>query len=676
MQLKTGDEVWITALAADAFALGDERHEPVRSLVRKLRIMSRKDLIEQLWSQLGDVRRTAIELEKAQRELQQASGRAGEQAARQSERQQAGMTERLSRQQEALRAIRERLEENAVAEPSLEAVLRQSRESLEQAGKSSQQASQSLAQAAEQSAGKDASPEAGQQERAEAQQSQQEVRDELAELIEMLDQGQDTWAARRSIEQALERQRDLQQRTAEAGQRTTGRSADQLTPQERQELNQLAQEQRELSEQTREAIEDMLQREQEMQKKDPAAAQSMSQAARRGQREQVPERMEQAAQQAQQNQTNNAQQQQQQAIDSLEQMLSDLDQTARNRDEVLRRVLASLMESLDALIAQQTAELDALERAKDTGTFAGLDRSMARLHGNTLGVLEEANNGPRELAPVARLIDEAAAAQVGAITALRHDPADSGEAQTQEEQSLEKLREARALAEKLDRDAQQREQNRKKAELKKKYAAALARQLSLRDSARDLAGQELTRRVRNSARLIGEDQQALREELAKMIEETRELAEAKVFEFAHTRLDELMAAAADKLGQGEPDNSVTRRQTSAARVLQSVIDALDSSRQDDEDFREQEQAQQGGGGGGQSGQQPLVPPAAELKLLRSMQQEAIEMTRAAEEAGDTDRGAIADDAAKLQEGIASQAQGLLNKLQEQQQQAPGGQVSP
>ncbi len=672
LNVKAGDEVWITALAADAYALGELRHEPARSVVRKLRIMSREELLEQVWNQLSDVRRGAIQLEAEQRELQTASGRPGEQSARQSERAQAGLTERLSRQQEAIGALEQRLEENAMAEPTLEAILQQSRQSLQRAGQSSGQAGQSLAQAAQESAGQEASPQAGEEERKAAQQAQEEVREELSELIEMLDQGQDTWAAKRSIEQALERQRQLRDRTAEAGQRTTGRSAEQLTPQERQELAQIAQEQGELSEQTREAIQDMLDREKEMQKKDPAAAQAMAQAARRGQREQVPEKMHKAAQQAQQNQTNNAQQQQQQAMEALEQMLSDLEQTAKNRDEVLRRVLASLIESLDALIAQQAEEIAGLDRAKTTGQFAGLDRGMTRLHTNTLGVLDEANNGPREIVPVARLIDEAASAQVGAIGALRRSPVDSGEAQGQEELSLTKLREARELAEKLDREAQQREQNRKKAELKKKYAAAFARQVSLRDSTQDLAGVELTRRVRNSARLIGEDQQALRTEIAAMLTETRELSEAKVFEYAHKRLDELMAAASDRLGEGEPDAGVLRRQTSAARVLQSLIDALDSSKQEDEDFREQEQDQQGGGGG-QAGQQPLVPPAAELKLLRSMQQEAIEMTREADEGAPSTRAAVVEDAIRLQDGIATQARQLLDRLAEQNGQgAPRG----
>ena len=51
--------------------------------------------------------------------------------------------------------------------------------------------------------------------------------------------------------------------------------------------------------------------------------------------------------------------------------------------------------------------------------------------------------------------------------------------------------------------------------------------------------------------------------------------------------------------------------------------------------------------------------------LRAMQQEAIAMTRGAEEAGDAERGVIADDAARLQDGIAAQAKALLDRLAEE-----------
>ena len=56
---------------------------------------------EALQASIGELERDVL----GQQELQQASGRPGEQSARQSERAQAGLTERLSRQQDAVKAL-------------------------------------------------------------------------------------------------------------------------------------------------------------------------------------------------------------------------------------------------------------------------------------------------------------------------------------------------------------------------------------------------------------------------------------------------------------------------------------------------------------------------------------------------------------------------------------------
>jgi carboxylate-amine ligase len=57
-------------------------------------------------------------------------------------------------------------------------------------------------------------------------------------------------------------------------------------------------------------------------------------------------------------------------------MLDQIQQASRSRDEVLQRELASLIESLDALIARQDAELKALEAGVQSGRLTGLDGRM------------------------------------------------------------------------------------------------------------------------------------------------------------------------------------------------------------------------------------------------------------------------------------------------------------
>src|SRR5690606_23150400 len=149
----------------------------------------------------------------------------------------------------------------------LEQVMREAKRLLDEAGKSSVEAAQKLreAGAAEQQAGG-----ADQAKRAEAGREQDEVREDLDRLIDLLDQGQDTWATKRAIEKLLEQQRQLQQRTGETGRQTTGKSPEQLSREERQQLDEIAGEQQSLSQQAAEAIQRMAETEPKLRKNDPA----------------------------------------------------------------------------------------------------------------------------------------------------------------------------------------------------------------------------------------------------------------------------------------------------------------------------------------------------------------------------------------------------------------------
>lgn len=674
IELKAGDELWITALAADAFELDGARHEPARSTVRKLRIMSRDQLVEQIWSELGGVRRSAIRIDQDQVEASKATALKGEEAARRAERAQAGLTERLARQNEAIKRLQERVSENGLTDQSVQQVLRDAKEILERAGRESAQAAASLNESARAQSQESVAPEAGEAEKQAAQESQEGVRDEMSSLIDLLDQGEDTFASKRALERMIEQQKALAQKTQQTGQTTTGKSDAQLSAQEKAELEQIAQEQRQLGEQLKEAVRKMQEREEKLRTSDPAAAQAMAQAAQKAEREQVADKMEQAAQQAEKNQTNNAQQQQQQAAQAMEQMLKELDQANDNRDEVLRRYLASLIDSIDALIQRQQQEINVLVERQATADFKGLDGAMVALHQNTLGVLEEANNGPREVAPVAAMIGKAADSMVKAVTGLKASPVVEDVVQQHEEESLAKLKDAKKAAERLNNEAKNRQESRKRGELRGKYEAALKLQISVKDAAEGLVGVEATRRTRAAARLAGQDQETVRKELEELRRATKELNDARVFDFAHTRLDELMSGAAARLGEGEADAGVVRGQTSAVRMLKSLVDALDDRKKSKDPFRQAESGGGGGGGGGSGGQQQVVPPAAEIALLRAMQQEAVDMTRTGSEgAGGKADAAVVGEAAKLQRDLAEQAAGLLKKLSEE---GGGGQPAP
>lgn len=677
LHLKSGDEVWLTALAVDAYQLDGQRHEAARSTPRRLRIISEEELTEEVWAELASIRRNAIRLDDEQEETMRQGQRAG--AADRANRAQAGLTERIASQQTLLDRVDARLKENGLEDEALDGILREADHLLAQAGRSSVEASERLQQAAGEQA-ESAEATASEETARAAEEAQDDVRASLGNLIELLDQGEDIWAVKRAVERLLAEQRAMQQNTQAAGEHTTGKSDSQLTEQEREELQRLAAEQRSLAQKAADAVEAMRDREQEMRESDPAAAQAMAEAARTAERGQISEHMRNASTQIDENQTNSAQGQQQQAMDALEQMLENLEDTSKNRDEVLRRFLASLIDSLDALIVEQEDQLARLLEARRTGVALAevnppLDGGMTRLHANTLGVLDQAAAGPRETASIADLIEEAADAQAAAIVALRDAPISEDESQGQEELSLAKLIEAKKEAERLDQEAANRQKDRQREEIRKAYLQALKDQVALKETTAGIAAEEATRRTRLEARRAGEDQAALQDRLATLLEQTSELKEATMIAFAHERLDEAMGAAARRLGEGEADEGVLRRQGHAVRVLQAIVEALDNAQKKDEEFREQE----GGGGGqngGQGGEQPLVPPMAELRLLRAMQQEAADLTRQVGEAGNAAAPEEVEAVGRLQRGLADEAQGLLERLSQQGGGAPPTDVQP
>jgi hypothetical protein len=659
--LNPGDELWLNAVATDAFELNGSRHEPTRSTPRKLRIIRPEELVEQVRTELARLRDAAIRLDAEQEDLSRSLTR-NTGVTEDERRRQAGLSQRLAQQSAAVARLAERTERNRLNDPSIAGLLDDTHALLDSAQASSEQAAASQERAAQDSR----EPEGSRtpltpDETAKIKEAQDRVRENLGQLIEMLDRGQDSWVVRRELQRLLEQQRALQAQTRLTGQRTTGRDAADLAPTERASLDRIAEQQLDLSRQAQQALDQLEERARQLKSVDAAQASAMQEAARRGREQRVPEAMQQASQSAARNQTGSAEQQQQSAVDAMERMLSDLDNAERNRDESLRRLLSSLIESLDGLIRQQQDQLAALTAARDKGDYAGLDAGMLRLNQNTLGVLGEAKTAFRETARVARLIEAAADAQADAVVRLRAVPVAPDSAQAAEQESLRVLQHARAEAQKLEQEARQRDQSRKRQELRKVYREALELQVALRDETAPLLIDNLDRRDRMKLRGLGERQEAVRDMLAQLRQRTAELADAVTFTLAHDQLDSATTGAAKKMRAGQPSRSIAREQGSAVRILQSLVEALSETADQGDEFRDAESGQGGGPSGGQ--EPPLIPDLAEVRLLRGLQVQAGELTRALDGSTDASVAAELQALADLQRQLAERGSDLIKKMQ-------------
>ncbi len=661
LNLEVGDEVQITAVAMDVFALpgageSPQTHGETVSAVRRLRIISQNELVDQILAELGGVRRSAVRLAEQQDELidqVRQSRTTGTPPMHSMARDQAALTDALDRIDSTVEQLSQRAERNALNDDSLDELLARAEQSLSRAGDDSEQAAARLSEAAERE-----QPELSE----EAEASQQRVRRSLEDLALMLDRGEDSWAVRQALEGLLEDQQQLAEQTAEIGRQTVGRSASQLTPEELTELDRIAQRQLELAERSADLLDEMDTRSQDLQETDPGQAAAMRAASRRGREQGVPQSLEQAAQNVQSNNTQQAGQQQQQAAQQLEQMLEDLDEAQKQRDQELQRALMSLIESIEALVRTQESELAQLiETQQNAGDVRALAAGVSALYRNTLSVSDEASENP-DTARIASLLGEAGAAQSDAITSLNAD--DAPLAQRHENVSLDRLEAALEEAQQQLEDAEQREREQRKRELKQAYTDALALQNEISAQTDPLVKDRLSRRERAEARDLGSREQELRETLRTLLAQYEEITAAGVFDYAHQRLDSQLDSVGTTLTAGKVTHTERRRQASIESMLAGLIEALDDPESKQSDF-DQGSSQGGEGQSGQQQQEQLIPPLAELRLLRTMQQDLLDQTRMMDALGSSQDEAR--EVGAVQDDLARQGEILIEKMKQQQQ---------
>lgn len=646
--LAPGDEVWLTAVVADLLGDAEKARGPSNSPVRRLRVISESELVEQLRGELSGVREAAKRLERDQAALAAERDKAhnNAEAASEQARRQASLTERVTPMDSVIERLQDRIARNQLADRALSGLLEDSRATIADATRASVQADGSLAQMG---TGKAAPAE-------EARAAQERVQEALTQLANMLDRGQDSWGVRRALERLIAEQRQLAAQTSAAGGQTRGQEPSKLTPQQRDDLSRLSSRQQELSQRATAVTEALEQRAEQLKPSDAGQAQAMEAAAKRSRESRVADTQQNAAQQIEQNQTERAGQLQDEAAQSLEKMLSELDKSEQRRDEALRRLLADLKESIGRLIHDQESELARLGEAIEGKATPPLDRPMITLHQNTLGVAVKAREESREAARIADLLDSAGVSQSAAIVSIRLP--DLAEADASERVSLQRLREALDEAQRLDDDAADCDAQRKRAELLKAYQEALELEAAIIGETAPLLDRELSRRDRADARALGDRQEELRATLARLREQTSELSESGLFDYAHTRIDQAASRAAQVLREGRATPCVGRDQQTIARVLRSLLEALRQEQDPRDQFRDAEEGGGGGGGGGQGGN-GLIPPIAELKLLRMMQEEAISRTRDLGEQPDLN---LLDEIARLQRELSLKGDELMQRM--------------
>jgi myosin heavy subunit len=389
-----------------------------------------------------------------------------------------------------------------------------------------------------------------------------------------------------------------------------------------------------------------------------AAAQALAEAAAIAQRQGLGESMQQASQQTSQNQLSSAGQQQASAQQTLQQMLQQMGQQDRFKQEILRRRLLQLAEALERLVQRQGGEVD---RTKATvGEVAALEPGQSTLRRNTMDVAEQAREGEASK-PVAQRMDEAIDGQGQAITSLRQNQRDP--ALEHQQSALVHLQEALNLVRNMQKQAQEEQQRQKRQDLRELYEKLAKAQEELRHKTQAMKDRgELNRRQRAALVELGDQQSDLRGEARQLQDQVAE--STILFRHMHERIDRAAQGVVGELRAARATAPVVADQAMIASLLRHLAEALAQANEQSE-FAQA--GGEGGQGGGGSGEPPLVPPIAELRLLRGLQQTVYQRTR---EVAQQDAASAAGEVSQLslrQRELAALGEELIEAMQRQQQ---------
>jgi hypothetical protein len=133
---------------------------------------------------------------------------------------------------------------------------------------------------------------------------------------------------------------------------------------------------------------------------------------------------------------------------------------------------------------------------------------------------------------------------------------------------------------------------------------------------------ELPRRAKIQCNTVQKEQGTLAQSAGAIV---KRLEESPVFQWVLQTATDDMHEATRRLDKEETGVVTQEIQEDVVRKLSELVDALRKER------KEKQQQQGGGGGGGGGGKSPLVPPLAELKMLRIMQRDVNARTKRIDE---------------------------------------------
>jgi hypothetical protein len=480
---------------------------------------------------------------------------------------------------------------------------------------------------------------------ADARKGQEEVEKSLNSLLADLEPSGSSNEVRRETGELLQKQRealaelDVVEKKNEI---PSGKTRDELKTEQKAALDAAAEEQRKLAERARQLANKMKRVAEERQNKDPEGAKAMKDAADQVESGNIANNMKGAEEAIAQNKLNEARKKQKEALAELEKLNKNLEE---NREKELDRLAKKLREAekkVEELIDEQEKLQKKIRDAEKIKDEKDRDAELARLAKQQKKIQEKTEELLKDLS---RLRNERAKQALGAAGAEMEEAnrqLGRGGKQDDEKQEdvLDRLEETRRELEKARQKAEDelaREQLARVADmikrLRERQQGHVEESKRIQDSV--LARNEWSRGLTASLRALGENQSGLGDETEAIAR--KELAGAPVF----SKLMQRVARSMNQAGQRAtamrtqppplnqlPDAELGRHQQDALRRLAQLLESLKEAEGEQRPLGNPDggDSGEGGDGGGGGGGDDSLPPLAQLKLLRNLQEEVNKRT--------------------------------------------------
>ena len=479
---------------------------------------------------------------------------------------------------------------------------------------------------------------------AEAQVQQSRSLESLSELQESLTEWRDRRDVSKDLGSVVADQEKLQQDAAELAAQTMSKSAAELSQQEKAELNKLADRQRKVAEQLEQFRKQLDKTSDSLQKNDPDTAERLNEVGQELRQQETASKLQEAANNIAENRMGAAADSQQQAMDELrevermmkrqpnentEQFLQQTEEALREFQEI-RSEQQNLAERFEELNQQEESiqkeeQQEELMRQQEelTERMAKAERKLERLQ--LRGASDSANRARKRLNEMMKQAQDVDTEESGEEMQQAMEEALEDLDQVEMELTLEK----RVAKERLAFEQLEKIEDQLKS-LRSRQEAVIAETIRL-EEAKNSEGRMTRGQVKTLLELSETERslQGAAEEMA------QNMASAEVFSLVLKRLGRSLKFAADALSARQTDGKTQAMEQDAIRKIDSLLSVLkqeqkkrDPAEPPAEKPEELAQERQQEEEKPEQAQPPgeMLPELAQLKLLKSLQEEYLERT--------------------------------------------------